>query len=88
MFYTNLVDRGNTVLVIEHNMDVVKTADWVIDLGPEGEHRVGKLLLKGLPKDCKTRYTRQDNALHRAIFPRKHQNLGKAKRGQSAQVKP
>ena len=37
-----LVDKGNTVLVIEHNMDVVKTADWIIDLGPEGGGEAGK----------------------------------------------
>src|SRR5206468_8704594 len=40
-----LVDRGNTILVIEHNLDVIKTADWIVDLGPEGrseERRVGK----------------------------------------------
>jgi excinuclease ABC subunit A len=46
-----LVDRGNTVLVIEHNMDVIKVADHVIDLGPEGGDGGGKILFQGTPED-------------------------------------
>lgn len=46
-----LVDRGNTVLIIEHNLDVVKTADWVIDMGPEGGKNGGQLMFAGLPED-------------------------------------
>lgn len=45
-----LVNRGNTVLVIEHNMDVVKTADWIIDLGPEGGGKGGKITATGTPE--------------------------------------
>jgi excinuclease ABC subunit A len=46
-----LVDRGNTVLIIEHNLDVIKTADWVIDMGPEGGKQGGQLLFAGTPED-------------------------------------
>jgi excinuclease ABC subunit A len=45
-----LVDRGNTVLVIEHNLDVIKTADWIIDLGPEGGLRGGSIVAAGTPE--------------------------------------
>ncbi len=46
-----LVDAGNTVLVIEHNLDVIKTADWIIDLGPEGGHRGGEIVAEGTPEE-------------------------------------
>src|SRR5687767_4600920 len=45
-----LVDRGNTVLVIEHNLDVIKTADWIVDLGPEGGGRGGAIVAAGTPE--------------------------------------
>ena len=46
-----LVDQGNTVIVIEHNMEIVKTADWIIDLGPEGGDKGGRLVACGTPED-------------------------------------
>jgi excinuclease UvrABC ATPase subunit len=48
-----LVDGGNTVIVIEHNMDVVRNADWIIDLGPEGGSRGGQVIFEGTPADLK-----------------------------------
>jgi len=45
-----LVEAGNTVVVIEHNLDVVKTADWVIDLGPEGGDAGGRVVAAGTPE--------------------------------------
>jgi excinuclease ABC subunit A len=47
----SLVDKGNTVIVIEHNLDVIKTADWLIDMGPEGGHRGGTVLAAGTPEE-------------------------------------
>ena len=55
-----LVDKGNTVLIIEHNMDVIKMADWIIDMGPEGGDRGGRIVCEGTPEEivkCKESYT-------------------------------
>ena len=55
-----LVDRGNTVVVIEHNLDVIKVADYIIDLGPEGGRGGGQVLAAGTPEQIvknKTSYT-------------------------------
>ena len=57
-----LRDGGNTVIVIEHNLDVIKTADWIIDLGPEGGDGGGKIIATGTPEEvarCKRSYTGQ-----------------------------
>ena len=57
-----LVDQGNTVLVIEHNLDVIKTADWIIDMGPEGGNKGGTVIACGTPEEIaaeKTSYTGQ-----------------------------
>ena len=48
----SLVDEGHTVLVIEHNLEVIKTADWLIDLGPEGGDKGGRLVYEGTPENC------------------------------------
>lgn len=57
---TRLVDSGHSVLVIEHNLEVIKSADWVLDLGPEGGHKGGQLLIADTPDKvakCKTSHT-------------------------------
>ena len=55
-----LVEKGNTVLIIEHNMDVIKMADWIIDMGPEGGERGGRIVCEGTPEElaqCEESYT-------------------------------
>ena len=58
--FNALIALGNTVLVIEHNLDMIKSADWVIDIGPEGGEKGGKVVFAGTPEDlvkCKDSYT-------------------------------
>jgi excinuclease ABC subunit A len=55
-----LVDQGNTVVVIEHNLEVIKTADWLIDVGPEGGDGGGRIIAEGTPESiaaCPDSYT-------------------------------
>ena len=49
-----LVNLGNTIVVIEHNMDVIKNSDWIIDLGPEGGDKGGRLIAEGTPAQIAT----------------------------------
>lgn len=58
--FDDLIALGNSILVIEHNMDMIKTADWVIDIGPEGGQRGGNIVFAGIPEDlaqCKESFT-------------------------------
>jgi excinuclease ABC subunit A len=57
-----LCENGNTVLVIEHNLDVIKTADYIVDMGPEGGENGGTVIAQGTPEEvaqCKNSYTGQ-----------------------------
>ncbi len=54
------MDTGNTVLVIEHNLDIIRCSDWIIDLGPEGGDRGGEIVAEGTPEqvaECEGSYT-------------------------------
>jgi excinuclease ABC subunit A len=69
-----LVDQGNTVVVIEHNLDVIKTADWVIDMGPDGGDQGGRVVAEGSPErvaEVPASYTGQylNRVLHGAKAP-------------------
>jgi excinuclease ABC subunit A len=65
-----LVDKGNTVLVIEHNLDVIKTADWIIDLGPEGGAKGGRIIATGTPEDvARTNGSSTGDFLRKVLSP-------------------
>lgn len=67
-----LIEQGNSILVIEHNMDMIKCADWVIDIGPEGGDGGGKVVFEGVPEDLvkeKTSYTGKYLASHLNLNP-------------------
>ncbi len=68
----SLVEKGNTMLVIEHNMDLVKTADWVIDLGPEGGSGGGEIIAEGTPEKIAKLKTPTGIALHKVLSPNPH----------------
>jgi excinuclease ABC subunit A len=70
-----LVAKGNTVLVIEHNMDVIKTADWVIDLGPEGGEGGGRLVAAGQPEHLAQLETPTGYAIRQALYPHKAEKV-------------
>jgi len=68
----NLVDLGNTVVVIEHNLDVIKMADWIIDLGPEGGVRGGRIVALGTPEQVvQVKSSATGQSLSRVIGKRK-----------------
>jgi excinuclease ABC subunit A len=66
-----LVEKGNTVVVIEHNLDVIKTADWLIDLGPEGGDGGGLIIAEGTPEDVASTQTDTGEYLRRALSVRR-----------------
>src|SRR5437588_12899793 len=66
---SRLVDQGNTVLVIEHNLDVIKTADWVIDLGPEGGDGGGTVVVEGPPEVVAKRADSHTGRFLKSLLP-------------------
>ena len=67
-----LVEQGNTVVVIEHNLDVIKTADWIIDIGPEGGDGGGEIVATGTPEDvAKVERSHTGRYLKQMLNPRR-----------------
>jgi excinuclease ABC subunit A len=64
-----LVDQGNTVVLIEHNLDVVRQADWLIDLGPEGGEAGGEVVAQGTPEEVSSSPRSHTAAYLRAALP-------------------
>src|SRR5881628_2893781 len=81
-----LVDQGNTVIVIEHNLDVIKTADWILDLGPEGGDEGGFIIAEGPPEEIAGNPKSHTGAFLKRIFARaqRAQPAAAAVRGESA----
>jgi excinuclease ABC subunit A len=64
-----LVEAGNTAIVIEHNLEVIKTADWIIDLGPEGGDRGGEVVAQGTPEEvCEVWSSYTGNHLRSSLY--------------------
>ena len=64
-----LVEQGNTVVVIEHNLDVIKTADWLVDLGPEGGAGGGAVVAEGTPEDVAAMDSSHTGVVLRHVLP-------------------
>ena len=62
-----LVDNGNTVIIIEHNLDIIKNVDWVIDMGPEAGNKGGQIIFNGTPKDLIKKNSHTGMALKKEI---------------------
>jgi excinuclease ABC subunit A len=66
-----LVDKGNSVIVIEHNLDVIKTADWIVDLGPEGGEQGGIIVAQGTPEEVvEVEGSHTGHFLRKALIPK------------------
>jgi excinuclease ABC subunit A len=80
-----LVDSGNTVVVIEHNLEVIKTADWIIDLGPEGGDGGGEIVAAGTPEDIARAKGSYTGAFLKPVLARRGAEPGKKKRIEAAE---
>jgi excinuclease ABC subunit A len=80
-----LVDTGNTVVVIEHNLEVIKTADWIIDLGPEGGDGGGEIVAAGTPEDIARAKASYTGAFLKPVLARRAAEPGKKKRIEAAE---
>ena len=78
-----LVDQGNTVIVIEHNLEVIKTADWIVDLGPEGGDAGGNVVAIGTPEEIAANAQSYTGQYLRQVMDRRRG--AKAKRPQAAE---
>ncbi len=80
-----LVETGNTVVVIEHNLEVIKTADWIIDLGPEGGDGGGEIVAAGTPEDIVREKRSYTGAFLKPVLARRGVDRGKKKRVEAAE---
>jgi len=76
---SGLVDKGNTVIVIEHNLDVIKSADWIVDLGPEGGSGGGEVLAVGTPEQLATVDSSHTGFFLRELLDSESAGLGRRK---------
>jgi excinuclease ABC subunit A len=80
-----LVETGNTVVVIEHNLEVIKTADWIIDLGPEGGDGGGEIVAAGAPEDIVRQPGSYTGAFLKPALAQRGRAGGKPKRIEAAE---
>jgi excinuclease ABC subunit A len=80
-----LVESGNTIVVIEHNLEVIKTADWIIDLGPEGGDGGGEIVAAGTPEDVVREKRSYTGAFLKPVLARQRVERGKKKRVEAAE---
>ncbi|MEO5950973.1 MAG: excinuclease ABC subunit UvrA, partial [Chloroflexia bacterium] len=73
-----LTDQGNTILVIEHNLDVIKTADWLIDLGPEGGDAGGEIIAVGTPEEVAQVERSYTGQFVKRVLPKEKEKKGAA----------
>jgi len=80
-----LVEQGNTVVVIEHNLEVIKTADWIIDIGPEGGDGGGEIVAAGTPEDVTKEKRSYTGAFLKPVLGRRESGRGKKRSIEAAE---